>query len=228
MLFVITFFIFCSCKKDKTDFDSLRPAQIRWDFNDLDGLYHTPGMPENYELQDGVLKIYTRAGSSDRIKFRSNDMAYVHGRYSWRVFVPEMGAGDMSSIGCFLYYDDEHELDFEIGYGKSSVRKELNAGDDDLIAYMTSQANPKHQLKKTVKRNEWHNFAIELQLQNGKYTATWYIDDNAVTSRDLDFGPEEIKFYVFISVENLTFIGDHVSTQDNYGLFDYVEYKYNE
>ena len=26
------------------------------------------------------------------------------------------------------------------------------------------------------------------------------------------------------SVENLLFIGDHIPAQDNYGLFDYMEY----
>jgi hypothetical protein len=46
---------------------------------------------------------------------------------------------DKASIGAFLYYNDTHEIDFEIGYGTQSKRAELKAEADDLIVYMTSQ-----------------------------------------------------------------------------------------
>jgi hypothetical protein len=35
-----------------------------------------------------------------------------------------------------------HEIDFEVGYGKQTLREQLNAEADDLIVYMTSQGNP--------------------------------------------------------------------------------------
>ncbi|MFA5327808.1 MAG: hypothetical protein WC384_08470 [Prolixibacteraceae bacterium] len=228
LLIIVVAFSLSSCSKEQTDHNALRPAPVKWNFDNLDGLANdNPNMPDNYEINNGVLEIYTRPGTYDRIKFRSENKVYVQGKYSWRVFVPEMGVGDMSSIGCFLYSDDTHELDFEIGYGKDNVRKSLNATDDELVVYITSQGNPHHQLKTTVRRNQWYNLDIDLELKNGKYVATWYINNNAVTSSELDYGPIETKFYVFVSVENLTFIGDHIPVQRNYGLFDSVEYQYN-
>jgi hypothetical protein len=215
-----------SCTKKEIDYNSLRPDPIRWDFNNLDGLAKdTPTMPDNYEINDSVLKIFTRPNTYDRIKLRSKDKIYVHGKYSWRVYVPAMGVGDMTSIGCFLYCDDTHELDFEIGYGKASAREAQNAADDELLVYITSQGNPHYQLVTTIQRNQWYNLDIDLELHNGKYLATWYINNNEITSAQLDYGLEEVKFYIFVSVENLTFIGDHIPAQENYGLFDYVAYQ---
>ncbi len=228
LLLVIILISVSSCKKKQTDYNALRPAPIRWDFNNLDGLVkYTPTMPNNYEINNGVLKIYTRPNTYDRIKFRSKDKIYVQGKYFWRVFVPALGVGDMTSIGCFLYCDDAHELDFEIGYGKSNVRDSHNASDNELLVYITSQGNPHHQLVTKIQREQWYNLEIDLELHNGKYLATWYINSNPITSSQLDFGPVDTKFYVFVSVENLTFIGDHIPTQENYGLFDYMEYQYN-
>lgn len=228
LLIVVIGISMSACKKYQPDYNALRPTPTRWDFNNLDGLAKdSPDMMDNYSLKDGILEIYTRPDTYDRIKFRSEDKAYVQGKYSWRVFVPEMGTGDMSSIGCFLYSDDQHELDFEIGYGKETVRNSLNATDDELVVYITSQGNPHHQLKTTIKRKQWYNLDIDLELSGGKYIATWYINGNSVTSRELDFGPDETKFYVFVSVENLTFMGDHIPAQRNYAQFDYMEYQYN-
>lgn len=228
LIFIMVGIVISSCSKEKMDYNVFRPDAARWNFNNLDSLAKdSPNMIDNYEITDGILKIYTRPDTYDRIKFRSKNKVYVQGKYSWRVFVPEMGVGDMTSIGCFLYSDDSHELDFEIGYGKDNVRKALNATDDELVVYITSQGNPHHQLKTTIKRNEWYNLDIDLELKNGKYVATWLINNNVITSSELDFGPAETKFYVYVSVENLTFIGDHIPAQKNYGLFDYMEYQYN-
>ena len=228
LLIVVAGITLFSCSKEKIDYNMYRPAPIRWDFNNLDGWANdSPTMADNYAITDSILEIYTRPNTYDRIKFRSNDQVYVQGKYTWRVFVPEMGVGDMSSIGCFLYSDDAHELDFEIGYGKDNVRKALNATDDELVVYITSQGNPHYQLKTTIRRNQWYNLDIDLELKNGKYVATWHINNNVVASSTLDYGPVETKFYVFVSVENLAFIGDHIPVQKNYGLFDYVEYQYN-
>ena len=53
-----------------------------------------------------------------------------------------MGEKDQASVGSWIYCDDHHELDFEVGYGNTDVRKKLNASPDDMIAYMTSQDFP--------------------------------------------------------------------------------------
>lgn len=109
----------------------------------------------NYTTKDGVLNIFTRANTWDRPKIRTVE-TYTNGKYSWRVFIPEMGTGDMASIGAFLYFNDSHELDFEIGYGKALVRQKLNAKVDDLILYTNSQGNPNKSEFIKIRRNQWY------------------------------------------------------------------------
>lgn len=78
----------------------------------------------------------------DRKKVHTVERIYTTGRYTWRTHIPQMGIGDQCSVGSWIYHDDQHELDFEVGYGKDTVRKELNAAPNEMIAYMTSQAYP--------------------------------------------------------------------------------------
>lgn len=118
------------------------PKKAKWNFNNLEGWVYTqqdkhPNI--QYEISKGKLKMYTRAGSDDRKKMRTKDRIYTTGRYTWRTYISEMGKGDQSSIGCWLYCDDKHEIDFEIGPGKDEVRASLNAAHDELIGYMTTQ-----------------------------------------------------------------------------------------
>lgn len=197
----------------------------RWNFDSLNGWVDgSQNMNEliNYTINNGVLNIYTRANTWDRPKVRTPKKIYKKGKYSWRVFVPEMGIGDMASIGAFLYNDDTHELDFEIGYGTTEVRQNLKASKDDLVVYMTSQANPFQSIPQKIKRKQWYTLGIELKIINEKYQVTWSIDNAELIKLDLNYG-ENHPFYIFCSVENLTFLGDHIPGQDNYALFDYVE-----
>ncbi|WP_233267567.1 hypothetical protein [Algibacter sp. L1A34] len=199
----------------------------RWDFNTMtswiDGSQNMKGLI-NYEINKGELMMTARANTWDRPKVRTVDKTYNVGKYTWRVFVPELGVGDMASIGAFIYHDDKHELDFEIGYGSTVVRQSLNAAPDDVIAYMTSQALPFQSIPKKIKRNQWYTLDIELLLKNDKYEVVWYIDNTEMNRLSLNYGAE-YPFTIFCSVENLKFIGDHIPSQDNYGLFDYVEFE---
>ncbi|WP_366186249.1 hypothetical protein [Flavobacterium ovatum] len=200
-----------------------------WNFNDLseweDASQNMNGQI-NYFTENGNLNIYTRPNTWDRPKVKTI-ATYTTGIYTWRVFVPEMGVGDKASIGAFLYNDDTHELDFEIGYGTESERNALNAASDDLIAYMTSQANPFQSTPVKIKRGDWYNLSIELTLNSkNKYIANWKIGGNTVSTLQLNYGTKE-KFKIFCSVENLNFIGDHIPTTQNYALFDFVEYRGN-
>lgn len=200
---------------------------IRWDFDDLtgwlDGSQNMNGLI-NYNInENGELYMYSRANTYDRPKVKTEDKIYVDGSYTWRVYVPEMGAGDQASIGAFLYHDDTHELDFEIGYGTTAVREELGAGEDYLIVYLTSQSNPFQSIKKVIKREAWYDLTITLSLVDGTYYAKWFVNGYQYAVLDLEYGPE-VPFYIFCSIENLTFLGDHIAAQDNYALFDYVEY----
>lgn len=176
----------------------------------------------NYTTSDGLLNIFTRANTWDRPKIKTIG-TYTNGKYSWRVFVPEMGVGDIASIGAFLYFNDSHELDFEVGYGKALVRQKLNAKIDDLLLYTNSQGNPSKSKIFKIKRKQWYTLEIELLIVNNKYQAVWYINNIELYRLNLEYG-ESIPFYIFCSLENLTFIGDHIPTQNNNALFDYVEF----
>ena len=121
-----------------------QPECITWDFDNLDGwgYAHQDDNPDNQcVLEEGTLRIFTRAHSWDRKKIRTTD-TYTTGRYTWRTYIPQMGEGDMASVGSWIYCDDHHEIDFEVGYGKESVRLETGAAPDEMIAYMTTQDNP--------------------------------------------------------------------------------------
>lgn len=196
----------------------------RWDFNDLNEWDDaTQAGNPNYWIDNGVLHIFTNANTWDRTKVKSVS-TYAAGTYSWRVYVPEMGVGDCASIGAFLYSDDTHELDLEIGYGNTAIRQQLNAVADDLIVYATSQANPSHSFQTKIKRGQWYTFSIDLTLNNKKkYVVNWKIDDTVITSTTLNYG-SSTKFKIFCSVENLNFIGDHIPTIQNYALFDWVTF----
>ena len=204
------------------------PQKRHWKFDNLDGwVYsHQDNNPEKQcEITDGALKIMTRKGSYDRKKMQTVDKIYTTGRYTWRAYVSPIALGDQTSIGCWLYSDDKHEIDFEVGPGKSTVRNQLNAKDNEMVVYATTQGNPynTHFEPLTV---GWHIFELDLTSVDGKYKVDWIIDKKIVCSVQQTFGPE-VAFYIFCSVENLKFLGDHPASQDNYGLFDYVKYRYH-
>ena len=143
----------------------------RWDFDNLDGLVctHQDDNPaRQIECRNGVMKIFTRANSRDRKKVRTVGSDYGAGRYTWRVYIPEMGVGDQASVGAFIYHDDQHELDFEIGYGPQEVRERIGAKPGEMVAYMTTQDNP-HQSVQVPIACGWHTCDIELSLRDGMF-----------------------------------------------------------
>ena len=205
------------------------PVDKKWGFKNLDGwVYcHQDDNPERQcSVEKGKLKIFTRAGSADRKKMRTADKIYTTGRYTWRAYISDIAEGDQTSIGCWLYCDDKHEIDFETGPGKSDVREQVGALPGDMIVYMTTQGNP-YNTKFVAIKPGWHIFELDLTSVDGKYKVDWIIDGEILSSVQQSFGPE-VAFYIYCSVENLKFLGEHPATQDNYGLFDYVKYEYHE
>ncbi len=210
----------------------LRDQGLRWDFADHEGweLANQGDDPVDHstlenstDSEDGkVLRIFTEANTQQRKKVRTTQQ-YGSGLYTWRTYISDLGELERVSIGSWLWHDDEHELDFEVGSGTSAERAALQLAEDEVIAYATSQANPWVHQKVKIKKNAWHTFQIDLKLVHGNYFATWLIDGVIYATQQLSFG-EDYPFYIFCSVENLRFIGDTWPYQDNHGLWDYVEY----
>ncbi|MFV7234029.1 hypothetical protein [Flavobacterium sp. ZB4R12] len=178
----------------------------------------------NYWIENGNLRIFTNPNTWERSKVKTIS-SFAAGTYRWNVYIPEMGVGDMASIGAFLYNNNTHELDFEIGYGTQAIRDQLVAEPDDLIVYMTSQGYPFQSVQNKIKRGQWYGLSLELTLtSNGRYNVSWKINDAIMATVRLNYG-KNTKFNIYCSVENLQFIGDHIPQSQNYALFDTVEFK---
>lgn len=208
--------------------DGQKWEQTRWDFeNGIDGWYyytHTESPTEQcYSVEDGVVKIWTNANTLDRNKLHTNAKNFGEGLYTFRVYVSQIAKGEKCSIGAFIYSDDTHELDFEIGYGKDAARTGCGAAEDQMVACLTNQGLPYNSTYTPISVG-WHDLTLAMEVKNNKYVASWYIDNEPVKTLSLGFGPE-VKFLISISVENLEFMGDHTPTHTNYALFDYVIYK---
>ena len=75
-----------------------------------------------------------------------------------------------------------------------------------------------------MKRDAWHTLSIEIAHGGGgDYLIKWFVNGKQVKHLQTLFG-NEIAFTVHCSVENLQFLGDHMPTQENYALFDYVDF----
>lgn len=204
------------------------PLYARWDFTEgIKGWKygHQDQNPNNQcDVINGVVRIWTRAGSVDRKKI-CTEKKYTTGRYTWRAYVAPMGLGDQSSVGCWIYSDDHHEIDFEVGSGKAAERQKAGAQPDELLAYMTTQDHPFQSIATPIKPG-WHIFEIDLSLREGNYFVQWIIDGKVGATVQQTYG-DQVAFSLFCSTENLKFIGDVPASQDNYGLFDWVEYTFH-
>lgn len=182
-------------------------------------------------VEDGVLCIRTHAGTFERPKRRTREKTYTSGVYTWKTFIPEVGPGDQTSFGSWIYCDDRHEIDFEVGWGTNDMRNKTKAEAGELVACMTNQDFPGTTSYAPVTAGEWHIFQIRLDLRTVKldgkkktcYYCSWIIDGNTVKEKQLEFGPE-IGFHIFVSVENLKFIGTRPAAQDNIGKFEWVSF----
>lgn len=201
--------------------------ETRWDFDNIDGWYyytHNPNQERQYySLDKGILSITTKGNTMDRNKLQTHARNFGEGSYTWRLFVPEIEPHAQVSVGAFIYQDDKHELDFEIGYGKAQARASCGAADDELVACLTNQASPFHSTYVPIKPG-WHTCTIRLDVVNARYSVTWEIDGAVVKTLPVNFGPST-RFFVACSVENLTFMGDNQPTRDHTAQFDWVSVK---
>lgn len=156
--------------------------------------------------------------------------------YQWRAYVASFTPADaQASVGAFVYADDTHELDFECGPGRNAARtngalKHLDGSTGaalatEMLCYATSQANPFVSTPTAVPLGAWHVFEIRLANNGGNYDATWSIDGVVVQSQLLAFGEAAAKFRAFVSVENLSFIGETYPTGRNDAYFDWFRHR---
>lgn len=178
-----------------------------------------------FYVEDGILYITTRANTMDRPKLFTPQV-YIDGEYSWKTYVPMVAPGDRTSVGSWIYCDDHHEIDFECGWGNDEARASVGAGEGDLVACMTCQDFPNTSTYAKIKPG-WHEFGITLELVNGNYKVHWTIDRMEQKCIQTKFGPDEAVFRIFVSVENLMFIGTHIASQDNTGAYEWVKFKGN-
>jgi hypothetical protein len=201
------------------------PSVFRANFDNLNGWKNdsAAGSPKSYRLENGSLLMSTRVDSKDRVKLATT-RRFGLGKYEWRVYVPKLGVGDQASVGAFLYRDDKHEVDFEIGYGKQKLRNKLKAQADDLVCYSTSQGHPYSSSQFLLKREQWYVFALELKKGSiGKYTIVWSIDNKVVKTLPTKID-SKVDFTVHCSVENLTFMGEHLPKVKPWAKFDYFQF----
>ena len=194
-------------------FDSQEEFQKQWKNNSWKS-------PPLYQLENGYLKITTRPNTKDRVKVRSKN-TFTTGLYSWRIFIPKFKLHEQVSIGAFLYHNEkeEFEFDFEIGSGQQQDRAKINLKDDEAIVFCVSQFSPFNSTQFPVKMNAWSDFKMELSDVNGYYLVKWFINNVQVKELQTQV-KSDIQFRAHCSLENLHFMGDVPTTQENYVLFD--------
>lgn len=200
--------------------------QCRWDFQHIDGWvyeHQDTASVSGCEVRKGKLLITTRGGTYDRQKMHTREKTFRNGTYKWRTFIPKIRPYDQVSIGSWIYCDDRHEMDFEVGYGTREARKKCGAKKNELLACMTNQALP-YVSKYVPIKPGWHEFCIKLELVNGCYLVRWIIDGKQKNEQQLEFG-REIGFHIYCSVENLRFLGEQVPDQNYCGKYDWVTYE---
>lgn len=180
-----------------------KQKQKLWNFDSMEGWItanqgndpvNHASIEGNIQCSDGkALKIFVNANTQQRKKIRTVQQ-YGSGLYTWRTYISDLGEVERTSIGSWLWHDDKHELDFEVGSGTAKERLALGLTSDEVIAYITSQDNPWLQQKVGITKNAWHEFQIDLKLVGNKYFATWLIDKQPYAMQQLSYG-EEIPFY---------------------------------
>ena len=207
--------------------------QIKWDFASTDDWTTDNQGDDEEKINSSVvnctdcsdkkaLRIYTQANTRQRQKMKTKKR-FGAGLYTWRTYISDLSKNERASIGSWIWHNDKHELDFEVGSGPEEERRELKVADDEVIAYITNQESPHLHKKVKIKKNAWHIFQIDLKLVKNNYFATWIIDGTEYASAQLEFG-HEYPFHIFCSTENIKFVGDKTPVKDNYGLWDYVTY----
>lgn len=200
-------------------------TEIVWSAKDIfEGwVYHHQDTSTVYSawLDKDTLCLATRANTYDRTKMHTRE-SFGAGVYRWMTYIPALPEGDQTSVGSWIYCDDHHEIDFEVGWGKDAARAEAGCKPGQMVACMTNQDFPFTSSYVAIDPG-WHEFEINLEVKDGKYVEHWSIDGVEKKKQAVGFGPET-RFHVEVSVENLKFIGTHMATAYNVGRYQWVSY----
>ena len=112
----------------------VKEKQTLWNFDTMkdwvvanqgnDKVNHA-SIENNAGCKDGkALKIYTAANTQQRKKVHTVQQ-YGSGLYTWRTYISDLGEVERTSIGSWLWHDDKHEFDFEVGSGTAAERTAL-------------------------------------------------------------------------------------------------------
>ncbi|WP_418892637.1 hypothetical protein [Limibacterium fermenti] len=235
---ILFLFLFVSCisggqtNREKTNTEqneenewktNLASDSVSWAENWIDDSSRTDST--QYKYENGSLRFWTEAESRQRPKITYKNRDFTTGQYFWRVYIPKMGMYERASVGAFLYHDGDHELDFEIGSGRKEVRESVNAQDDEVVMYLTSQEFPAHQSIHPIKTEQWYDLSMKLtETDDTKYFLEWFVNGDLIDSVKLEYG-SEVQFGIHCSLENIQFMGDMYATQDHYCLFKSVGLK---
>lgn len=165
--------LFPSCSEKKEVVEINCKENLAYDVNSWKKNWEDASQNVNgkvlYEFTDNSMRFRTEAGTKQRAKLKTLTKIYTTGTYHWKVYVPTMEMSSRVSIGAFLYYDDWHELDFEIGSGKAATREKYNAKEDEVLMYVTSQNYPYYQSVQTLKTEKWYDLSMHITLTDNKY-----------------------------------------------------------
>lgn len=214
--------------KSSNEIEKSDSFTTRYDFDNFDDwMFYSQDTAsiEQYRLSDGNLFLKTRAQTYDRSKAKLTSTKLRTGKVSTRVYIPTMYPNDQTSIALFLYHDDTHELDFEIGYGQAELREEHNADPNEALCYMTSQSFGSEII--TLEMGKWYTLEIDLTLKDDNYFIQWLIDGEVKADLQESYG-SEFDFSAYLSLENLKFLGDHISNNDYEVEFDWLEITHYE
>ncbi|KAJ3164301.1 hypothetical protein HDU88_005399 [Geranomyces variabilis] len=179
---------------------------------------HKDGGPANYNSNGGAITFSVNPDAAERPKLAYKGHFCSLGRHQWRVYIPTRVEGDIASTAVFLYSSDYQEVDFELGYGSADRRAELNAQPDDLVAYLTTQAQDGKRV--LMKGDHWYDLAFVLDVDsNGHFLIKWYINGVLTWQSLQGWGPLDLEtgFRALVSLENLWWIGAADVTLGNPG-----------
>ena len=140
------------------------------------------------------------------------------GTHEWRIYTPLYRPGDITTATAFARLDDLHEFDFEIGYGTAVARTSAAAGSQDLVAYLTSQAQDGVSWATLdssivpISGNAWHTLTLDFTLDatGTQYVVRWLIDGLLRKTSIQRWGPQDAPagLAAQVSLENLPWMGE--------------------